>query len=412
MNCKVKIDGNEYEGQYELNKSCLTVEVFNYHSEHVAPGSEVPAVRIGIEDLRNRKFYFSPVFFIDEYGFALTPYEKYKTDFFFESFSMDANTGFENIKRIDSICLFNPVLGRLLTNSSLQIQTTKDDWVNFKVNLHPEARTIEIHKNNIEQIAFNTTCNFSCSDEYRRVRIDTEFYARIVLEKPVDYGEILAYIKEFDVMIAAYSFVNVRSYEAYVVTDTGHKYKLYYKQQGEDKIYSKGMHLPIKKNFFEFIESMYPMINYRNTKRKNEFLLLDLHKPTSLEDRYTYYFRFIDLYMGCKLRESMGKEPSNYERLSVFIDDYIDYFKGHEDKDKLKNELNSLRNHFIHEGYYFPDNRFAVKEKRKILYYKTLDYKWLFDIVKSFRLCSYLILYKEILKLEVDENELKCALHC
>lgn len=75
-----------------------------------------------------------------------------------------------------------------------------------------------------------------------------------------------------------------------------------------------------------------------------------------------------------------------------------------------------IHNHIIYNftnlecnrKYYFPENHFAVKgRKQEFLYYKDIDYTWLYSIVKTFNFCSYLIMYKEIMETDIDENELK-----
>ena len=77
----------------------------------------------------------------------------------------------------------------------------------------------------------------------------------------------------------------------------------------------------------------------------------------------------------------------------------------------MKNELNSLRNQYVHEGYYLPNNQFAVNGRGKtFLYYKTMDYNWLIKIVKVFKFGVYKILYTKVLDLEIDDSELKSAL--
>ena len=81
--------------------------------------------------------------------------------------------------------------------------------------------------------------------------------------------------------------------------------------------------------------------------------------------------------------------------------------------DNFKNELNSLRNQYVHEGYYLPNNQFAVNGKGKVfLYHKTMDYNWLLRIVKVFKFGVYKILYTKVLDLEIDEGELKSAVKC
>lgn len=113
--------------------------------------------------------------------------------------------------------------------------------------------------------------------------------------------------------------------------------------------------------------------------------------------------------MGEYLKQQNANEPNNYERLSKFVDENIQFFDDSDTAniDNFKNELNSLSNQYVHEGYYLPNNQFKVKGKnRQVLYCKTMDYNWLYRIVQAFKLGSYKILYTKILNLDIDENEL------
>ena len=123
----------------------------------------------------------------------------------------------------------------------------------------------------------------------------------------------------------------------------------------------------------------------------------------------------IDLYMGDYLKQKTGKVSSNFDRLSNFVDENLKLFDSNDTMniDNFKNELNSLRNQYVHEGYYLPNNQFAVNGKGKVfLYHKTMDYNWLLRIVKVFKFGVYKILYTKVLDLEIDEGELKSAVKC
>ena len=123
----------------------------------------------------------------------------------------------------------------------------------------------------------------------------------------------------------------------------------------------------------------------------------------------------LDLYMGDYLKQKTGKVSSNFDRLSNFVDENLKLFDSNDTMniDNFKNELNSLRNQYVHEGYYLPNNQFAVNGKGKVfLYHKTMDYNWLLRIVKVFKFGVYKILYTKVLDLEIDEGELKSAVKC
>ena len=75
--------------------------------------------------------------------------------------------------------------------------------------------------------------------------------------------------------------------------------------------------------------------------------------------------------------------------------------------ENLKNELNSLRNHYVHEGYYLPNGKFKVKRNREFLYEKTMDYQWLYRVTKALKLGSYKILYTKVLGVEINDKILE-----
>ena len=94
------------------------------------------------------------------------------------------------------------------------------------------------------------------------------------------------------------------------------------------------------------------------------------------------------MYKGDYLKQKTGKVSSNFDRLSNFVDENLKLFDSNDTMniDNFKNELNSLRNQYVHEGYYLPNNQFAVNGKGKVfLYHKTMDYNWLLRIVKVFK---------------------------
>lgn len=415
--CEVYVDGasDKYEGQYEVEDNILIVEIFNYNGmglNSMKIGSDVTYKEIMVLDFSNKRYMYSNFFYNCGLLYGLVQSEKYRTDFFFETSNHEAIEHFSIDMKFVEIKAYNAVLCHCCKNKALEIRL-KEDEMNYKINRSPEATIIPIGVNNIEKIEINTSAKWIHKNDYYSVQIDTENYAKLYLTSAVDYKELIAYINELDVMIGSYMLVQVHSYETYVKDINGVDFKLIHRHLSADNRIKRPDHKPIKVEFEKYIEDAYKKTNYRNTSSRNEFILLDFKKPTSLEDEYTFYFRFIDLYMGKKLKGE-NKNDSNYARLSEFVDRYISYFKAGEDYtnvDNLKNELNSLRNHFVHEGYYFIDDRYAVKgRKREFLYYKDMDYVWLYSIVKTFKYCSYLILYKEMLEYEVDENELKYIL--
>lgn len=407
----------EYEGQYEFMNAGMEVEIFNYHApseENVSIGDEVKYKEITIVDLRNRVFVFSPVFYNVGVTYALTQYEKYKTDFYFTTGKVDSVDSFSCNMKMSTLKMYHPLLMQCFNNPALQVSCGESE-MNYKVIRNSDKKVVEIQNNNIKKIEFGGKCTYSRKNNGQLITIEAENYATIYLDEPITYKDLLMYIKEFDVLVNAYCPSGLHSYATYITTIEGKSFEVIHKLLGKEKFCDKIIHQPVKLNFFEYIERMYKNINYRTTDDRNKYIPLEFKKPTSLEDQYIFYFRYIDLYMGDYLKQKTGKVSSNFDRLSNFVDENLKLFDSNDTMniDNFKNELNSLRNQYVHEGYYLPNNQFAVNGKGKVfLYHKTMDYNWLLRIVKVFKFGVYKILYTKVLDLEIDEGELKSAVKC
>lgn len=416
--CEVYIGEDEtcYEGQYEIEGNSVEVEVFNYHSsqtERVPIGSFVNHKNIKILDLRNKIFLFSPAFYNAGLTIGLTQYEKFKTDFYLSTnIYIDSDALTPDIK-VSALKIYNPMLIHCFKNCTLSISYNSNELI-YKIDKTAETKEVMINANNISKIEFGDEVSSSNKNSNQLISIESENYVKIYFSQPISYEEILEYIKEFDVFVDAYCLTGMRSYKTYIITSEGKIFDVVNKLLGKEKYFKNTPHNLVKMNFFDFMESMYKNVNYRNADNRNKYLPLELKKPTSLEDQYTYYFRYIDLYMGDLLRQETGNAPSNFSRLSRFVEDYAQYFNsdGTTNIRNLKNELNSLRNHYVHEGYYLPNNEFKVTENRRFLYNKSMDYRWLFRMVNVFKFGAYKILYTKVLEMEIDESALINALKC
>ena len=392
----------EYEGQYEFMNAGMEVEIFNYHApseENVSIGDEVKYKEITIVDLRNRVFVFSPVFYNVGVTYALTQYEKYKTDFYFTTGKVDSVDSFSCNMKMSTLKMYHPLLMQCFNNPALQVSCGESE-MNYKVIKNSDKKVVEIQNNNIKKIEFGGKCTYSRKNNGQLITIEAENYATIYLDEPITYKDLLMYIKEFDVLVNAYCPSGLHSYATYITTIEGKSFEVIHKLLGKEKFCDKIIHQPVKLNFFEYIERMYKNTNYRTTDDRNKYIPLEFKKPTSLEDQYIFYFRYIDLYMGDYLKQKTGKVSSNFDRLSNFVDVNLKLFDSNDTMniDNFKNELNSLRNQYVHEGYYLPNNQFAVNGKGKVfLYHKTMDYNWLLRIVKVFKFGVYKILYTKYL---------------
>ena len=408
------ISGNdeEYFCDYKIEEE-LEVDIYNCDVE-TEDNSSVTYKGILLKDLRNSQFYYSPVFYYTQETWSMASFQQFRSKFYFYTGKLEnVDELNENIK-IKSISFYNPMLIHYFSNSSLGIKRDGKHLTYSIVLKDADKKVIEINHNNIEKIEFGSVVSSKDRNNHQTVNIESENYIKLYLIDAIGYEDVLAYISEMDSFINAYYPTGLRSYETTVQTESGKAFRLYHKLLGKEKYYNKATHRPIKTNFFDYLETLYKKVNYRNTNNKNQYLLLDFKRPTSLEDQFIFYFRYIDMFIGQNRLTEEGTHPRRtHIRIKLFLDDYSYLFddKDKNDLGKLKNELNSLRSHYVHEGYYFDNNQFTITNDDKTTYQKDMDYEWLYRITRALKLGAYIILYKEILGFEIDESELRISIH-
>ncbi|MCI7401216.1 MAG: hypothetical protein MSH40_00840 [Christensenella sp.] len=415
--CEVMIENDNdcYKGDYVEERNNLSIDIHDYSNfdSEIKYCNEIIYKSIIVKDYKNNFFAYSPIFYNTGSTYSLDSYESYKTSFYFSTSNIENTSEFNKNIKIKAITFYHPMLAKYFKNPCLNIEETKD-YFQYKIKrTEINKNEININKNNISKIVMSGSCSVSNKDQHQSININTENYIKLYLINEITYEEVLEYIHEMHIYLNAYFPIALKSYETYITTSNNKELKLVHKHLGDIKHYNKIHYSIIKNSFFEFIEKMYLDVNYRVTQDKNKFLPLEFKIPTSLEDKFLFYFRYIDMYIGEKLSMKEKKKASNFRRIEYFIENNKDLFNESDLSNiYFANEINSLRNYYVHDGYYIPNNKFEVKNnKTKILYKKDMDYNWLFDITSALKFGVYKLMYKEILGLDIDESELKIVMN-
>lgn len=399
-------DNKEYFCDYQVEEE-IEVDIYNCNID-LEDWSTYKGILL--KDLRNRKFYYSPVFYHKEETWGMTSFHKFCSDFYLYTNRVENIAEMNENLRIKAITFYNPMLIHYFSNASLEIRKTNEE-ITYSLKLkNVDKKVISINHNNIEKLEFGSSVLYKEKNNHQTVNIEGENHIRLYFDNAISYDNVLEYILEMDSFINAYCQTGLRSYETTVHSESGKSFRLYHKLLGKEKYYNKAIHRPIKTDFFDYLETLYKRVDYRKANNKNQYLILDFKHLTSLEDQFLFYFRYIDMFIGKNRLTEIGTNPrKTHIRVKMFLDEFSYLFDERDRKDlsALKNEMNSLRSHYIHEGYYFENNKFKVTRDDKTTYEKDIDYEWLYRVTKSLKLGAYIILYKEILGFDIDESELK-----
>ena len=173
-----------------------------------------------IEDLKNKVFMYSPVFYNNGTTFDLTYYETFRTNFYFKTESYQNSDEFIADMSIRAIRFFHPLLIHNFTNPCLQIDKN-ENIINCNLNTQSETKTITIQNNNVESLVLGGVYNYSVKNYRQSLSIETENYVEIVLSDPISYDDLLSYVNEFDVFISIYSPTKLRTYATQFRADSG-----------------------------------------------------------------------------------------------------------------------------------------------------------------------------------------------
>ena len=399
-------------GNYELNENFLNVEIQDFddvsaENYHVF-SPEVNYQELLISDFKNNIHLYSNSFYRTQttYG-GLANLSEYRTKFFLKTKCFeDAQKLIEEAPQIKAITYYHPILNQILKCPCFNY-TFDTEHTNFIINNNSNEKIILIQSNNIEKLELGGIYSYSIKNWDHSISIETENYITIHLQTPIDCEDLFEYTNELDIYLNTYCPSKLRSYKTHILTTTNKEYEVTHHLLGKNKYQKKHIQTPVKTDFFEFLEKMYKTINFRDAENQNKFSPLDFKKSLSLENNYLFYFRCIDLYMGEYLeKQNPTKKYNTFDKLSIFIDKYLNLFNLDDNCDiqYFKNVLNSLRNQYVHNGYYLSHNEFDVKSKRKTVGRHKLDYIWLYKITCSLKLGVFKFLYTNILELDIEEN--------
>ena len=81
-----------------------------------------------------------------------------------------------------------------------------------------------------------------------------------------------------------------------------------------------------------------------------------------------------------------------------------EHFFGSQDESEIEEEIRSLRNYYSHTGYYIDNLQLPIPTDHPKRY-KTIDTKWLYDVLKFVKVSAYIEIYK-LCGLSIDWNKI------
>lgn len=269
------------------------------------------------------------------------------------------NADYEKLSSLDEkiqlskIRIYSKLINKIIGTPSLFEDTIENEFI-IKLQKKANVKNIEIKANNIKQILISDDWKHIHDYKKGNINIDLNGYIEIELEKDIDYEDIYEYITELEVFLQLLqpNRLDINKIMIYV----------------EDKYY--GINIPkreltykdkkikntVEDDILNFLEKCYKIIPYRNSKSEiRNISHVILNESRNLEDNFLMMYRFVECYYknnGEKDFISYGLQNNYKETLNCSIED-------------MTAKIISLRNHYVHNGYYIDNERLEICYKKK-----------------------------------------------
>ncbi len=304
--------------------------------------------------------------------------------------------------KVNKIEIYSKSILDLIGIPSLRKVKRKEEDDIF-LNKKNEPISIYIGLNNISEILIDDFWRYKHNHQTKIIEIDFLGRIQIILNKRINYDEVSTYLNELIVYMQLYfPYRFVINKICVDIDKTVYEYKA-----PTLKIENKGFHInkTVDCSLGEFLKKCYTNIPYhKSTEELRNIRYIIFNKNRQIEDDFLTYYRFIECYYKKQEIEGIKKSfikysiANNYKKENNLTD---------AEKNSLTWEIISLRNKYVHSGYYIKNSCLNVKDKEtgEGWTVNNIDVDWLYRRTKILYDISIDIIFKNILGFNTYEYQ-------
>lgn len=335
-----------------------------------------------------------------------TPDDSYKTKFFSYYYFCDKDYNkLVNLKRnpkVKKIRVYSNIINEFIGHPSLYEEKINDELV-IKLKKNAIKHSVSINKNNIKNLIISDDWNHVHSFKDNDIKIKLNGYVEIEISKRINYYDVYEYIRELMIYIQLLRPDKMIINKICVFIDDA--YYEYFLPLREVKYTDSYVEKSVKDDFFVFLSKCYDLIPFRNSKtevRNIPYIIFNTSR--NLEDNFLTFYRFVECYY-------------KKQKIKGIVNNFISYsfennYKKSKtitecEKERLCQEIISLRNHYTHSGYYIKNNSLKIKFKKvgkksnpKNYTENNVDVDWIYKRTKILYDIVIDIIFRNMLRIE------------
>ncbi len=388
----------KYDCQYEVKKDGIEI-VVNYDIEDEIPvingmrtfysNTEFKERDILIIDYQAKMSYLlKEAYYCGHSELLGTPDGGYKTRFFSRYYFYDKDyeklCDITNDNNINKIRIYSDIINELIGHPSLYKEKNKDEYI-IKLKRNAEKKIIKINKNNIKSLTISDDWTSKHNHKDNEIDIKLNGYIEIETEQCINYKDVYNYVNELTIyfqLLKPCKF-NINK----IMVEIEKKYFGLCIPIKEINYKNSYVESSVNDDLSKFLLNCYNLIPYRNSKneiRNIPYIILETSR--NLEDNFLMFYRFIECYykqqtiIDIKTTFIKYSIENNYKKVKKLEENEIE---------NIVYQIISLRNHYVHEGYYIKDKKLYIaypkinkKANPKNYIAENVDIDWIYEKTK------------------------------
>ena len=308
-----------------------------------------------------------------------------KTRFFSRTYFYDKDyeklCNITNKNNISEIRVYSDVINDIIGHPSI-CKEKNDDMYIIKLKKKPEKKIVNINKNNIKHLTISDDWISEYSHKNNEINIKLSGYIEIDTKNNIDYTDVYSYLNE---LIIYFQLLKPNKFKIdKIMVKVDKQYRGLFIPIRELNYKNSYIDNSVKDSLEDFLFNCYNSIPYRNSKNEiRNIPYIILYTSRNLEDNFLMFYRFIECYYKKQSIENIKKTFIEYS----IKNNYKENMKlNDEEFENLVYEIISLRNHYVHEGYYIKDKKLYIsfpkvedKPNPKNYIAKDVDAKWIYE---------------------------------
>jgi|GEM_PF-881702 len=341
-----------------------------------------------------------------------TPDDGVKSKFisrvYFIKKNYDDLVSLKNTPKVQTIRIYSDIIIDFIGYQSLEAFDNENEW-SIKLKKQTDSKekdktfSFDLNKNNIKNVSISDTWNSKHNRDNKQIQIDFTGYIEIDLVKRINYDNCYDYIREIQTFMQLL-LPNKFEINKITVLIDNKWYDLNFPISKID-INPKRVETSVNENISLFLKKCYENIPYRGKKNEvRNIPYITLNTPRNLEDNFLMFYRFIECYYK---RKSIKNITTTFISYSI-LNNYKPTFEISESNlENLTQEIISLRNHYVHSGYFIKNFSLKINYKKidnkknpKDYTATNVDFDWIYDRTKILYDIVINIIFKDMLKYE------------